>query len=115
MVARCGSLEDVGSHLKGPSPLTPGDHKGPPPVNPTTLAPTEALIEAGFDAYWASARGTNIFLDGKSRLEFGCKLSDCRTEGSLDTEDGRFVGVALARPEETLQTILLMTRHDMDV
>ena len=83
--------------------------------HPTTLAPTESSIEAEVDAYWASARDNNIFLDGKSRLSFGCKLSDCRTEGSLDTEDGRFAGVALARPEETFQTILLMTRHDMDV
>ncbi|MGZ3621573.1 MAG: hypothetical protein ACXWPG_00600 [Ktedonobacteraceae bacterium] len=51
MVARCRSLEDVGSTMHGPHPPPTGDHKGPPLIHPTTLAPTESSIEASVDAY----------------------------------------------------------------
>ncbi|MGZ3622438.1 MAG: hypothetical protein ACXWPG_05025 [Ktedonobacteraceae bacterium] len=39
-------LEDVGSSVNGPYPPLTGDHKGPPLVHPTTLAPTESSIGA---------------------------------------------------------------------
>ena len=45
MAARCGSPEVVGSSMNGRIPPPTGDHKGPPPVHPTTLAPTESSIE----------------------------------------------------------------------
>jgi hypothetical protein len=51
----------------------------------------------------------------KALVDFGFKLSNCRSKSALDTEDSSFVFVVLAGPEETFQSILLTTRYDMDV
>jgi hypothetical protein len=51
----------------------------------------------------------------KALMDFGCKLSYCRSKGALDTEDSSFIFVVLAGPEETFQSILSTTRYDMDV
>ena len=44
MVARCGSPGHRGSSMNGQVPPPTGDHKGPPPVHPTALAPTDSWV-----------------------------------------------------------------------
>ncbi len=45
MVARRGVLKKVVSPWMGCFPHPTGDHKSPPLIHPTALAPTESLIE----------------------------------------------------------------------
>jgi len=52
MIARRGLPEDIGSSMKGSYPPPTGDHKGPPPIHPTALAPTEYWIGAQVDVYY---------------------------------------------------------------
>ena len=44
---------------------TTGDHKGPPLVHPTALAPTETSIEAKVDASWASLADAFLSTDAQ--------------------------------------------------
>ncbi len=64
MVARRGAPGDAGSSLNGPHAPPTGDHKGPPILTSSTLAPTDV------DVYWAYpcwyAQYTCVSLDGKS-------------------------------------------------
>jgi hypothetical protein len=41
-----------------------------------------------------------VIVLAKALVDFGCKLSYCRSKGALDIEDSNFVFVVLARPEE---------------
>ena len=43
------TLKALAHRCTGRMPPPPGDHKGPPPVHPTTLAPTESSIVGVFD------------------------------------------------------------------
>ena len=40
---------------------TTGDHKGPPPIHPTALAPTKSSIGILVEAYWATQSDARFY------------------------------------------------------